>query len=408
MKRCPKCNRAYATDTQKFCTHDGGLLFMVDESLTETVQFDSAKVRDKVSHPTTRDLGEQKPTTFDPEATVVTPAPAQGTQPPRARDTGSLEPPHQTQYYGVPASGPASGPVSPPAPTMVSSVPPPASPPQPPPPPAPTSGPIAQPPGPPASAQTPSGPIAVPSVAIPASAAQAAAVSAQPSQPLAAAPAQKKSKLPLILGIAAVVLVLFVGGAAAAGYFLVIKPRQEAKAAQRAAATEPAQTVPAPLTSATPAEAPSPANEPPPYNPPADATQFVNSKDGLNDKLAENFVAFSFYYPNRWMKVPGTENFVKVERRLPPDFTQENFAVAPWYAPAGVTSFDSAFFQTLVEKDDANFARNYPEYRKVSEGPTKVGSYDGYELRFESISRGTDKGDLTIWGREIFFPPRKG
>ena len=410
MKRCPKCNRAYSTDTQKFCTHDGGLLFTVDESLTETVQFDSTKVREKVSHPTTRDLGEQKPD-FDPEATVVTPATGQGTQAPRARDTGSLGAPQQTQYYGAPPSAPTTGPVSQPtASTMVDSAPPPPPPPpSAPPPPAATSGPIAQPPqptsapvAPPPVAATPSGAIASPP------AAQAAAATAQPSQPLAAAPAKKKSKLPLILGIVAVVLVLFVGGAAAAGYFFVIKPRQDAKAAERAAATEPAQTVPAPsVATATPEAAP-PANEPPPYNPPADAVQFVNSKEELSGRLAENFVAFSFYYPNRWIKVPSNENFVSVERRLPPDFTQERFGVAPWYAPADTTTFDNAFFQTLVAKDDTNFAKNYPEYRKVFEGPTKIGSYDGYELQFESMSRGTDKGDLTLWGREIFFPPREG
>ncbi len=106
--------------------------------------------------------------------------------------------------------------------------------------------------------------------------------------------------------------------------------------------------------------------------------------------------------------MPSAENFVTVERSLPPDFTQERFGVAPWYAPAETTTFDTDFFQTLVAKDDANFAKNYPEYRKVSEGPTKVGSYDAYELRFEATSRGTDKGDLTLWGREIFFAPREG
>ena len=26
MKRCPKCNRNYPTNTQRFCTHDGGML----------------------------------------------------------------------------------------------------------------------------------------------------------------------------------------------------------------------------------------------------------------------------------------------------------------------------------------------------------------------------------------------
>src|SRR6266536_43282 len=30
MKRCPKCNRNYPTNTQRFCTHDGGMLMPVD------------------------------------------------------------------------------------------------------------------------------------------------------------------------------------------------------------------------------------------------------------------------------------------------------------------------------------------------------------------------------------------
>ncbi|HXT62391.1 MAG TPA: hypothetical protein VN696_05075, partial [Pyrinomonadaceae bacterium] len=255
----------------------------------------------------------------------------------------------------------------------------------------------------------PSAPLAAPSGPITPPPAATAAV-AQPSQPLppvAAAP-KKKSKLPLILGILVVLFVLGIGVIAAA-YFLVVRPRLAARNVETPVATAPAQPEPGiPTTTATPTEAAKPADEPPPYNAPAGAVQYVNSKDELSGKLAENFVAFNFYYPSRWVKVPSAENFVTVERRLPPDFTQERFGVAPWYAPADTTTFDDAFFKTLVAKDDANFAKNYPEYRKVSEGATKVGSYDAYELRFESTSRGTDKGDLTIWGREIFFPPRAG
>ena len=108
MRRCPKCNRTYSTDTQKFCTHDGGLLFTVQPEMTETVQFDSSKVRDAIAKPTTRDLSEQQAAAFDPEATVVSSGVKDGTQQVKARDTGSLEPPSQTQYYGAPPSQPSS------------------------------------------------------------------------------------------------------------------------------------------------------------------------------------------------------------------------------------------------------------------------------------------------------------
>jgi hypothetical protein len=150
----------------------------------------------------------------------------------------------------------------------------------------------------------------------------------------------------------------------------------------------------------------------PPYSPPADAVEFVNSKDNLDGKLAEHYVDFSFYYPERWQKdpkagVPGASNFAKVERRLPPDFTQENFAVG-WYASAGSADGDQATFPTLTKNLSDQFASNFSEYRKVSEGPTKVGAYDGYEFRFESASRNTAKGDINIWGRVIFLPPVDG
>ena len=103
-------------------------------------------------------------------------------------------------------------------------------------------------------------------------------------------------------------VIFFVGAVAVAGYFFWYKPRQEARARERVVITEPSQPPSSlPSTTSTPSEASIPSNEPPPYNPPADAVQFVNSEDGLSGRLAENFVAFSFYYPVRWVKVPGSE-----------------------------------------------------------------------------------------------------
>jgi hypothetical protein len=380
----------------------------VEDDLGQTVQFDSSKVR-AIPKPTSRDLPAEQAAAFDPEATVVSSKVSDGTQQVKPRDTGNLEPPSQTQYYGAPASAPSTGPMSPSAaPTVVSSAPPvpseplPSTPTSAPLPPAQTSAPL------PPTEVVSSQPVA-PSGPIPPAQTQAAAA-AQTSQPLppAAAP-KKRSKLPLILGILAVLIVFFVGAVAVAGYFLWYKPQQLARARERVVITEPSQPSSSlPATTATPSEAPIPSNEPEPYNPPADAVQFVNSPEDLKGRLAENFVAFNFYYPNRWVKVPSTENFIMVERRLPPDFTQENFAVAPWYSTDDTTTFDDAYFQKLVARDDANFAKRFPEYRKVSEGPVKAGAYDGYELRFEAVSRGTDKGDVTLWGREIFFAPREG
>jgi hypothetical protein len=369
MKRCPKCNRTYQTDTQKFCTHDGGLLFAIDPGLSETVQFDSAKIQDAVAKPTTRDLENQKPAGFDPEATVVS-EPIdlnEATREVRARNTGELVPPQTTPHQMTPPAASTSGPI--------------------PPPPAP-SGPIAT------SAPLPAQPIAP----------------ARPSQPLPPA-RKKKSKLPLVLGILAVLFVLGVGGLAVA-YFFVLKPMLDEKRMTRNTNSEPIRTTPTPGTSTSPSDVTQPSNEPPVYAPPPGAVQFVNAKDNLDGKLLEHYVDFSFYYPNTWQKdptagVPGASNFAKVERLIPPDFTQENFAVG-WYSSSGSAETDRSLFPNLAENLSAQLSSGFPEYRKVSEGPTRAGVYDGYEFRFEAMSRNTAKGDIKIWGRVIFVPQTDG
>jgi hypothetical protein len=230
--------------------------------------------------------------------------------------------------------------------------------------------------------------------------------------PQAVQPPAKKSKLPLVIGIVVVLLLLGVGGIAAA-IFLVIKPFEKRPVVVRHEPT------PQPTVRATPNQQGTPPtdigtniNVPPPYSPPDNAVQFVNSKKNLDGKLAEHYVDFSFYYPNDWKKdptagVPGASNFAKVERRLPPDFTQENFAVG-WYSSAGSAEADASVFHTLVENLSSQFKKSFPEYKKVSEGNTKVGVYQGYEFRFESISRNTVNGDVNVWGRVVLLPPPNG
>jgi len=239
-------------------------------------------------------------------------------------------------------------------------------------------------------------------------------VAQPPQQPSAAPPAKKKSRLPLVLGIL-VVLLAIGGGVLGAAYFFVVRPML----ARRAVVVD---TPPPPTPTPTPSVGAAPENigqtdkpkapEPPPYSPPADAVEFVNSKANLEGKLAEHYVEFSFYYPERWQKdptagVPGARNFAQVERRLPPDFTQENFAVA-WNSSAAPVAENRALFHTLAENLSDQFKSKFPGYRKVSEGETRAGVYDGYEFRFEGESKGTVKGDLKLWGRVIFLPPQGG
>src|SRR6185503_753606 len=258
MKRCPKCNRSFPDESQKFCTVDGGLL------IAEPAFDPSATMR-----ATSADLGlptevlsreaatsRKLPNMAD---TILSPAP------PPKRESADL---------GAPTSAPL-----PPVPEVE---------------PAPTS----------------TGSLAL--------------------------PAKKKSKLPLILGILAVLLVLGIGGVAAA-FFFVIKPRLDQMQERPVVVLEtPSPEVTNTNATATPAAETTPADA---FVPPADAIKFENSKDKLDGKLADHYLDFSFYYPKDWQAdqkagVAGATNFVKVERMLPPDFTQENFAVG-WYTSQG-------------------------------------------------------------------------
>jgi hypothetical protein len=410
MRRCPKCNRTYANDGQKFCTKDGTSLIDVAASgpgLGETIRLDSAELR------TTQD---------DPEVTKVI---SRNLPPPPAEEFDPFKTvisrPTQDRAGSPLTTGDLMASSIPPSPTMAISPPPNSGPIQSPTPPAPvppqSSGPIG-----------PSGPIGTPSQPLQnvsgdlgqmtmASFAPPPPATSSGQLPVAAAPSpatpKQKSKLPLVFGILAVLLVLGIGVAGAA-YWFVMRPMLEARRVVNVNPEPPRQ--PAPIVENTPSETrpltDNPGKEVPPYSAPADAIQFVNSKDKLDGKLAEHYVDFSFYYPERWQKdskagVSGASNFAKVERRLPPDFTQENFAVG-WYSSAGSEAGDRAVFPSLVSNLSAQFAKGFSEYRKVSEGPSKAGPYDGYEFRFESMSRGTDKGDIKIWGRVIFLPPVDG
>lgn len=75
-----------------------------------------------------------------------------------------------------------------------------------------------------------------------------------------------------------------------------------------------------------------------------------------------------------------------------------------WYESTGTFSGDLRSFPQKAADFSASLAKAFPEYRKVSEGPTKVNSMDGYEFRWQGFSKGTEKGDLRLWGRVIFLP----
>lgn len=382
MKRCPKCNRTFPDDNQKFCTIDGGLLVVSDKP------FDPNATIQSVSIPPLPPPGapRENPSAPQPDfgATIATPSSAPTVVfPKKTGPTGSVTAAnlHQQQQ-------PQSQPPAPPAPQLPTAAPLP-----------PLDRTVALP-------KAPSAPLPKPS---------SAPLPQTPSAPLPAgivAP-KKKSKLPLILGILAILLILF-AGAAVAAFFLVVKPRLDQANAERPIVVKnnPVENVNSNAntntntntnanTSETKPEAPE-------FVPPPNTTLFTNSPANLDGQLAEHSFDFSFYYPDNWVVDPkagtsGSGNFAKVERRLPPDFTQENFAVR-WYESKGTFAADLPNYPAQVQEFSASLAKAFPKYDKVSEGPTRINSLDAYEFRWTGVSEGTVKGDLQLWGRVVFVP----
>ncbi|HEX8775303.1 MAG TPA: hypothetical protein VF735_17170 [Pyrinomonadaceae bacterium] len=354
MQQCPKCGRTYQDDNQKFCTFDGGRLGDASAS---------------GGAPTIVDLNKTVQANFPPPPPGQQGVTAPITPPDLGRTIAGGPPTPTSEFQGH-VTGPTQGPTS-------SALQPPASAP------LPSSAPLPQPP--------------VQSAPLPASA-----------QGVAAQPAKKSGKLPLILGGAAVLLLLGLGAGGALIWFMMnraekstgsgtsINTRTDEKANANSSRNA--------NSGETAAASPGPAATPPP-----DANRFVSANNNLNSLLAQHFVDFSFYYPKTWELDPkaggeGSSNFVKVERHLPPDFTQENFAVG-YYESNGTVEADRPIFPSLVKSFNTKLTATFPEYKKLSEGETKINSIDGYEFRFQSISRGTEKGDITIWGRVVFLPP---
>jgi hypothetical protein len=223
--------------------------------------------------------------------------------------------------------------------------------------------------------------------------------------------AKKKSKTPLIIA-GVLIFLLLAGGALAGLFFFVVKPKLDEMNAQRNPNRPPENTNVAVPTPASTVEASTPAPTPEDsYVPPPGTVQFVNSKDKLDGVLAEHYFDFNFYYKKNWKSDPkagvaGATNFVKVDRSLPPNSIQENFAVG-WYTSSGTFLGDLKSYPQRVEELSRSFAKIFPAYKKVSEGPTKVNSMEGYEFRWEGLSTDDKGGDLKLWGRVIFLPTGK-
>lgn len=364
MKRCPKCNRTFPDENQKFCTFDGGLLIAqpaFDPNMT--IRATAAEVELPPNEPprpaksTSRELPNIERTSnrrdFNPDETIAASAP--------------------TAFFPRGTSGNQ------------------------------TSANLPPPPPPPANIGVTTASSALPK-------------SAAPSAPLPVP--KEKSKLPWILA-GLLLLLLLGGGGLAAVFFVVVKPRLDEMTQPRVEMATPTP-IPSEQPSANkPTEAPSTeeakANATPvidTYVPPADAKRFANSKEKLDGKLAEQYVDFYFYYPGSWQTDPkagvrGASNFARVFKSVKDaagNYTPESVAIS-WYTSNGTYDSDTSIFPSRVQALSAQLGKSLPNYRKLSEGPTDVNSIKAYQFHFTGVSNESDQGELPYWGRVIFIPP---
>ena len=140
--------------------------------------------------------------------------------------------------------------------------------------------------------------------------------------------------------------------------------------------------------------------------------KFVNSRGGMTGKLAENYFDFSFDYPATWTINPqgNSSNFVQVSSKDDDGQVMESFAVGS-YQGTGTMRGDKVMLPLLVTQLDAQLKKSVPGYQKISEGETKVGRYEGYELRFtgrltEEMSGGLRRQHRLEGGAEL-MPARE-
>src|SRR5919206_4603321 len=125
MKSCPKCNRTFPDEGQKFCTFDGGLLIAPQTfDPNATIRATSIDLNAPSERPTSRDL----PPGPDPNATIIENYPATVALPrntgPTTGPTGttpntsdiSTTPPPQRVAPPPPPPPPVTPPPAPPTP----------------------------------------------------------------------------------------------------------------------------------------------------------------------------------------------------------------------------------------------------------------------------------------------------
>lgn len=150
-----------------------------------------------------------------------------------------------------------------------------------------------------------------------------------------------------------------------------------------------------------------------PAQPPAvtertDLAQYVNTREGRTGNLAENYVDFSFRYPKTWTvktEDPDNINYVTVERSVD-GRTYENLNVG-YFSPAPTEEQNQELYRQVLAQIEGQFSQQFRDFRRVSDGPTKVGSYDAYNALYDGWAE-VNGQRVNVYIRAIFIPRPEG
>ncbi|HYC92071.1 MAG TPA: hypothetical protein VEO54_22855 [Thermoanaerobaculia bacterium] len=139
-----------------------------------------------------------------------------------------------------------------------------------------------------------------------------------------------------------------------------------------------------------------------------DLAHYVNTRDGRTGNLSENYVDFSFDYPKSWTiktQDPDNINFVTVEHSVDGK-TYENLNVG-YFSPAPTEEQNQELYRQVLGQIEGQFSQQFRDFRKVTDGPTKVGDYDGHNALYDGWVQ-VDGQRVNVFVRAIFVPAPGG
>ncbi len=131
-----------------------------------------------------------------------------------------------------------------------------------------------------------------------------------------------------------------------------------------------------------------------------DMVTYHNTRDGRSGPLAENYAGFELQYPSSWHRKPDEPdgpNFLSVDHTVDGK-TWEGINVG-YFQTAGSREGNELLYPQLIAQIQSQFAGQFQGLRKVSEGKTAIGSYEGYEGVFAASA-----GELEVYFRAIILP----